>query len=152
MPDDVRIEAETCDIYGPSGDKLNTADYTEQHSAKEGNLTTSGGISVGKMGNSGNTLLLRYNSTVTATVRLLVRMSVTDAYVFDDNVVTKVNGVVVKTGLNLFRTADSKYVWFDWHVYTLGEFELKEGINELTITLNEGAEAINLDYFEFVAA
>lgn len=149
MPDDVRIEAETCDIYDPSGNKLNTADYTEQHSATEGNPTTSGGISVGKMGNSGNTLLLRYNSTVTATVRLLVRMSVTDAYVFDDNVVTKVNGVVVKTGLNLFRTADSKYVWFDWHVYEIANVQLVKGDNEIRFELTGGASP-NYDYFEIV--
>lgn len=149
----IKVEAEDCSVYKPDGTLTGTNLYVENHSDTENNPNTSGGRSIGIwMNQSQFTITVRIHSDVAGKVVVKMCAAKSSPYIVDDNTVIKWNDNKVTTGLTIQNADGAQYVWHDWHVYTLGEFELKEGINELTITLNEGAEAINLDYFEFVAA
>lgn len=149
----IKVEAEDCSVYKPDGTLTDTNLYVENHSDTENNPNTSGGRSIGIwMNQSQFTITVRIHSDVAGKVVVKMCAAKSSPYIVDDNTVIKWNDNKVTTGLTIQNADGAQYVWHDWHVYTLGEFELKEGINELTITLNEGAEAINLDYFEFVAA
>lgn len=149
----IKVEAEGCSVYKPDGTLTDTNLYVENHSDTENNPNTSGGRSIGIwMNQSQFTITVRIHSDVAGKVVVKMCAAKSSPYIVDDNTVIKWNDNKVTTGLTIQNADGAQYVWHDWHVYTLGEFELKEGINELTITLNEGAEAINLDYFEFVAA
>ena len=120
-------------------------DYFEYHGLNGGNPETSGGVSLGNLNYSGNTICMRIKSTVTAMIDITLSMSYNPSLMFDDHVVTKWNDEQISTGFTVAKEEGAKYDWFDWHEYTIENLQLKEGVNELSLRL-QGEFSPNYDY------
>ena len=139
-----KVEAEDCEL---ASELIGTPkdEFIELHDATQGNPSTSGGKSLGKLNFSNNKISLRIDSAVEADISIDMSMAFNPTLDFDSNVKTEWNGERLTTGFVVAVDSGAAYAWFDWHKYTLKNLRLKAGVNELGLTvINQSA---NYDYF-----
>ena len=121
--------------------------YFETHNSSSGNPNTSGGVSLGKLNYTAETLYLRINSEVETTANIVLSMAFNPSLDFDDSVETKWNDETTTTGFIIEVSPVAQYVWFDWKEYTIPNLTIKKGFNELSLRLKDTSKlSPNYDY------
>lgn len=142
-----KVEAEACELGSEAAGTVKE-EFLEYHSDNEGNPNTSGGVSLGKLNHTKNTVTLRIKSAVEADAKLFASLSYNPSLAFDENIDTFWNDTKLETGWTVYKHDGAEYDWFDWHEYELDSVPLKVGVNELVFKIN-GLSA-NFDYFKLV--
>ncbi len=144
-----KVEAEDCEL-GSETAGVAKEEYFEYHNDGKNNPNTSGGVSLGKLNHSKNTITLKIKSDVETDMDLIASLAYNPTMDFDAENETYWNGETVKTGWTVAVRPGAEYAWFDWQEYTLKGLKLKIGINELVFKII--GLSCNYDYFKVIVS
>lgn len=144
-----KVEAEACEL-GSESAGVAKDEYLEYHGDGKNNPNTSGGVSLGNLNHTKNTITFKIKSDVEANINIIAALAYNPTMEFDAENETYWNGETVTTGWTVAVRPGAEYAWFDWQEYTLKGLKLKVGINELVFKLN--GLSCNYDYFKVIVS